>query len=295
MADQLITMIIPILTGVGVLLLVIGLGSSDNKSSLTLGQEKDKSTWLWTNGAEKLYDAIFQNKDPATIAKKLGLEYDKYMLACAVSDRVPNIKKETMNRVIAFALFFAGIVVTMLTMNPFPIIIGITAYYMLIMMVVNGAQTQAKLRRKEITHDLPRFADLLHSALIIGIPIELALEMTAKNLECLLSSEIKQAIAVMKMGANDWQGALEELARKYEVDTFSDFVLDLITATKKGVPIVEAVARKSVEIKQDGLYTAKEKVSKMTNQILLPVAIFKILPLVALLMIPVVMQIFQNF
>ena len=294
MIDQLVTLIIPAITGLGVLLLIIGLGSGD-KTNLTVEREEKPVSWLWTNGTEKLYDAIFQNRDPVTLAKKLGLEYDKYMLACAVADIKPNIKKETMNRVIAFTLIFAGIAITTLTFNPIPLFIGATSYYMLIITVVNGAQTQAKLRRKEIMHDLPRFADLLHSALIIGIPIEIALEMTANNLECRLSTEIKQAIAVMKMGAKDWQGAMEDLARKFEVNSFSDFVLDLITAAKKGVPIVEAVARKSVEIKQDGLYAAKEKVSKMTNQILLPVTIFKIIPLIILLIIPIVLQVYESF
>ena len=294
MTEQLITYIIPLFAGLAAFLLVIGLGGTDKKN-LAAGREKSSGTWLWTNGVEKLYDAIFQNRDPIAVGKKLGLEYDKYMLACAVTGRKPNMKKETMNRVISFTLLFAGGIATFLTLSPFPVIIGFIAYYMLVAAVVNSAQTQAKVRRREILNDLPRFADLLHSALIIGIPIELALEMTADNLDSRLSLEVRQAIAVMKMGAKDWQGALEDLARKYEVDTFSDFVLDLITAAKKGVPIVEAVARKSVEIKQDGLFAAKERVSKMTNQILLPVAVFKIIPLIMLLMIPVIMQIYEQF
>ena len=289
---QLFDYLIPALAGLAVALIVIGFGSGNKKWR---GRESSNDgSWLWSNGLEKLYDAVFQNMDPLLAGKKLGLEYDKYMVACNVIEKKPNLKKEVINRAIATFLLVISAIAALLAGNPMVILIGLAAYYFMAVNVVANVQSKAKQKRSEILADLPRFADLLHSALIVGIPIELALELTSKNLSGLLASEMMQAMAVMKMGADSWQGALESVAKKYEVDTFSDFVLDLITASKKGVPILEAVARKSVEIKQSNILNAKERVSKMSNNILLPVMIFKILPLILLLIIPVFTQVYSN-
>ena len=280
------------LAGLSLLLVVIAMGSNTKENP---ADNRGGTTWLWDNGLEKLYDAMFRGRDPVSIGKKFGLEYDKYMVSCAVIGRKPNMKKEAMLRVLAIVIVVSTMPFSLLLVNPLPLMIGVGAYYFMVMSAVHGTHNKAKQKRKVILSDLPRFTDILHSALVIGTPIEIALEITANNLPGQLSTEMREAIAVMKMGANSWQGALEEVAHKYEVDALSDFVLDLITSAKKGVSITDAVARKSAEIKQDGLLRAKDKAAKMSNSILLPVAIFKMLPLILLLIIPVAIQILKNF
>jgi tight adherence protein C len=257
--------------------------------------ERNNDDWLWVRTAEKMYDAIFQDRDPVLISKKLGLEYDKYMIACNVVGRVPNIKKEAMGRAAAISCFFAGVIASIVLFNPVPLFASVVVYYFAVSSVTRGVQSAAKRKKRQITLELPRFADLLHSALSIDLPIEKSIEMISKQLPGALAKEMRHAIAEVQMGAKNWQAALEGLARKFEVDTFSDFVLDLVTAAEKGVPIVEAVARKSIEIKQQRLLDAKDKTAKMTSTILLPIAIFKILPLLLFMMLPALMQIINGF
>jgi tight adherence protein C len=283
---------ISILVSVSVFLCIFALFSKDKERGARGVREND---WLWKNAAEKLYDAIFQNSDPISVGKKFGLEYDKYMLSCYIIGRTPNIKQEVMNRVTASIAFLAGAILSAAFLNPAPLVIGIVLYYLMVVNVVNGAQSTAKQRKRMITQELPRFADLLHSALVIDMPIESAIDMISQLLPGVLAQEMRYAMAEMKMGAKNWQTALEDMARKYEVDIFSDFVLDLITASNKGVPIIEAVARKSTEIKQQKLLDAKESASKMSNTVLVPIAVFKIIPLLAILLVPVMIQIFTNF
>ena len=143
-----------------------------------------------------------------------------------------------------------------------------------------------------MVEELPRFIDLFGTALMIGLPVEEAILTTAKSLpDSLLAREFLNAIAETRLGVYDWQAALEKMSRKYEVDVLSDFSLDLINSYNKGVPIADAVARKSKDIKQSNLLTMKERATKLTSTILLPVLGFKVLPLLALLCIPVIGQI----
>lgn len=153
----------------------------------------------------------------------------------------------------------------------------------------------AKIKKFRMIEELPRFIDLFGTALMIGMPVEEAILTTAKSLpDLLLAGEFLKAIAETRLGVYDWQAALERMSRKYEVDVLSDFSLELINSYNKGVPIADAVARKSKDIKQSNLLTMKERATKLTSTILLPVLVFKVLPLLALLCIPVIGQIING-
>jgi Flp pilus assembly protein TadB len=159
-------------------------------------------------------------------------------------------------------------------------------------MEVQKVDKAAKLKKFRMVDELPRFIDLLQTALQINMPVEDAIIITAKSLhDTVLASEFLNAVADMQMGVHDWQSALEQMARNYEIDTLSDFVLDLVTSYSKGVPIADAVARKSRDIKQSNLLAMKERASRLTSTILLPVLGFKVMPLLALLCIPIIQQI----
>jgi tight adherence protein C len=251
------------------------------------------------NGFEKLYIAIFGDTDPLFVGQKLGLESDKYMLNCQIIGREPNLKKEMGRRLVGTATFVVGALSTFIFTGSIWsfsfILIGAVVYYVMIVSVVNGTEKKAKLRKKRLLADLPRFADLLRAALVVGTPIDGAIDTVSKKLPGVLSEELRFASAEFKLGAKSWQNALEDIARKYEANAFSDFVLDIVTSYSKGISVADAVQRKSVEIKQENLLSAKEKVSKMANAVLIPVMIFKILPLLLILLIPVVIQILEGF
>jgi tight adherence protein C len=256
---------------------------------------------LWDRGFEKLYDALFASP-PETVGKALGLEYDKYILNCMIIRRTPNLKKEVSVRTIAslaFLLSFAGsavlFAVTGSYLSVLPLIAGILVYTAGPVQTVNGVESRAKFKKRMLVADLPRFADLLHTVLDIGVPIDSAIKMTAKRLPGTLSDELLDAMSEHEMGAKSWQEALEDLARRYEADAFSDFVLDVVTSYAKGVSVSDAVARKSTEMKQESILMAKEKTARMSNTVLLPVTLFKIMPLLLIMIIPVILQIMNNF
>jgi len=280
--------------GFVVLLVFLAAFSRQKTSKLTKGAS-GKDEWLYSNLLEKLYTAIFNNTDPIKTSKALGLEYDKYMINCNIIGKEPNFKKECMMRLIGVFTFFFGLLMAIILFNALPMIIGIAVFVLMVTRVTKSVEGAAKNKKSRLKQDLPRFVDLFLSALEVGLPVETAIIETAESIPCVISDELKNSIAEMKMGGKSWNQALEDIAHKYEIDIFSDFVLDIITAYKKGVSVTESVARKSYEIKQSALLAAKERTAKMSTEILVPVVVFKILPLLVLMMIPILMQITSTF
>lgn len=110
----------------------------------------------------------------------------------------------------------------------------------------------------------------------------------------ILADEFKRAMADVQIGVSDWQTALSKLASQYEIDSLSDFVLDITNAYKNGSSIEDSLLRQSHDIKASNLLLAKEKASKLSNIILVPVMVFKIFPLILLMCIPVISQLNAN-
>lgn len=281
-----------IFAGLAVFLIIVATCSSNRQTRL---KKQRDDVWLWSHAMEKFYNAIFGYTSPIKVSKAFGLEYDTYLINCEAIDYTPNLKKEAMMRVIGLFMFVTGIVLSAVFKSVAPMIVGISAYYFLVSNIVRNIAHKAKLKRAETLACLPRFADLLLSGLEIGLPVETALRLTAENMPCIISNEILLSIADMQMGAKSWQESLGDIAEKYEIDILSDFVLDIVTAYNKGISVADAVSRKSYELKQNHLLLSKEKTAKMSNTVLVPIMIFKIVPLLLILLLPVSMQILSVF
>ena len=284
-----------ILVSVSVFLLILAIFSSPQRTRREKAKNEKSNEWLYSNFLEKLYDALLGNRDPAVLAKKLGLEYDKYMINCRVIDKAPNLKKETMLRIIGLIMFFGGALLSLVLWSFIPAAIGMAAYLFCVTRITTAVKAAAETKKAQVLSDLPRFVDLLQAALEVGLPIDVAIAETANDIPGTISTDLKTSIAEMEIGAENWQSALEAIAHKYELDILSDFVLDIITAYNKGVSITNTVARKAYEIKQSALLRAKEHTAKMSSTILVPIVIFKITPLLIIMMIPIIMQITSVF
>lgn len=282
-------MAISIFYGVSVLFIIL-VAFSTPKQSL-LDKASEEGDWLYSNFLTKLYTALLGDRDPVPICKSLGLKYDTFMMNCAIIRYMPNYRREAMLRIVGAFLFIIGILLSAVFINILPMSAGIMAYIICASYLSSKVTQQANTKKATMVIEMSRFVDLLLSALEVGMPVEIAIQQTADNVPCILSDELKASFVEVSIGAKNWQGALEGIARLYEVDQLSDFVLDIITAYNKGVSVTDAVARKAYEIKQAALLLAKERTAKMSSIVLLPVVLFKIIPLMALLLAPVVYQI----
>lgn len=250
--------------------------------------------WLFYRWSTALYD-LFIRTDPIVFGKKIGFDVPEYLHNCEIADMKPNPKDVLMKKTLGYLSLVLFGLLGLLTANIYIILLGVILAVPLIFFPAQQAAKAAKVKKFRIVEELPRFIDLFGTALMIGMPVEDAILTTAKSLpDSLLAKEFLRTIAETRLGIYDWQAALERMSRKYEVDVLSDFSLELINSYNKGVPIAEAVARKSKDIKQSNLLTMKERATRLTSTILLPVLGFKVLPLLALLCIPVIGQIING-
>lgn len=286
---------VSVLFGLSAMALTLAACSIPKQSLLSKENRDIDGDWLYSNLLAKLYTAVFGNRDPVPICKSLGLKYDTFMVNCAVIRYTPDLRREAMLRILGVFMFVLGIMVSVVLISLFPMLIGIAAYLVCASYLSGKVKREADLRKATLVIEMSRFADLLLSALEVGMPVEIAIQQTADNVPCILSNELKESFIEVNMGARNWQHALEHIAQVYEVDLLSDFVLDITTAYNKGVSITDAVARKAYEIKQSALLLAKERTAKMSNIILVPVTVFKILPLMVIMMIPIIAQILTMF
>ena len=171
------------------------------------------------------------------------------------------------------------IIIAFLLASPLVGILGFLTALLIFIYLPMKADSEAKKRKKQLERELPRFLDLLKTALQINLPIDQAIDLTAKHLDGPLSDELLASLAETKIGTSNWQNALQKLARQYEIDDLSDFIMDITVAYDKGIPIYDIVAKKASSLKQTRLLSAKEKAARLTSTIVVPMFLFKIIPL----------------
>ncbi len=260
---------------------------ADKKLKKEIGYKEEP---LYKDLDVKIYDA-FIHKKPEIVARKIGINAEDYYKNCELIRKPTNLKGliAKIGLSAMTVLWFA--VIGLITKNWYVSIAGILIGLFLIVYLVKRSEEQAADVRAQIVAEMPRFLDMLQTALYINMPVEEAISITAKHLKgTLLADEFAKTVAEIQLGAFGWQTALENMSHKYEVDIFSDFVLDIVTAYDKGIPIYDVVARKNKEIKQTNLLTLKENASKLNSTIVIPIAIFKLLPLIVILCIPIIYQ-----
>lgn len=249
-----------------------------------------KESWLFANWQENVYDSLVK-QDPITFSKSVYINAEEYLSNCSIAKKEPNLKKIIINRVVGFMLFLIGVSLSALTLSVWPILLLTLLSLPLLLNDSYKAKKEAKKRKQQIQYELPRFLDLFYTALSINLSIEDAIVITCENMkDAVLSEEFLASIADTQMGASNWQLALEKLSEKYAIDALSDFVLDLINTFNKGSSILDSVERQSRDIKKTNLLIMKERAAKLSNTILIPILFFKIFPVLALIVIPIIQQ-----
>lgn len=248
---------------------------------------------LYHNWTDEVYDFFFKNKKPEHIAKLLKVKVHYYVQNCKLCGIEPHLKKVVIYRIIGFILFFGLYFVAIFLKEWLLFIAGFFALYFLVLRPISVVNQKVNHMRISIGDELPRFLDMFYTALIVNIPPEQALELTADSLPNMtLSKEIKRALADVRMGSRSWQDSLKTMALEYNQEMLTDFILDLLNAHNTGSSISESVKRTSTDIKRANMLDKKERANKLSNTIMLPIMAFKMIPLIVILGIPVIYQLF---
>lgn len=226
-------------------------------------------------------------------AKIFGINDIEYQQMCRILRIEPEYTKLIITRCSALVVFVVGLLVGVTTLNIIILLFSIIATLALLKLPMYKVESEAKKQIEEFSSELPRFLDLLTISLNVGTPITEAIKKVAQSVGGVLGEELLECLAENEIGASSWQQSLIGLARVYNDTDFSDFVIDLISSYEKGNDISETIALKSQQIKDSKLVEAREKGSKMTVTILIPTVIFKIFPILAIMFIPIILQISQ--
>lgn len=266
--------------------------SKSNKHSVYGKNNPDD--WLFHNFYLKVYSAFFGIKEPEDVAIKLGINIEKYYKNCQLTRTRPNAKRLIVNTIYGFAAFLVSILLSLLV-SPVFAVLGVFLFFYLVFFEQQRLNSKAEEMKEQVAAELPRFLDILQTELIVGLPIETSIYIICEKFDSLISREFLEALNEMELGISGWQQALEKVAAKYDIETLSDFVLDVSTSYMKGVSITDSVVRKTKEVKETHLLNIKEKAGKATNTMLIPMAIFQFIPLIVLIMFPTMIQIFNAF
>lgn len=285
------------LVALSVVLAILFLGGLGSGSSARFKKTQCKDDWIYRNTSEQLYDTFFKNLKPDKICKLFGVEIEEYLRDCAVIQAEPDLKGMAFKQIAGLAFLLVSLPIAAAALQDQMVVsicifvIGLIVSTALIFAERKKVARNAKRIRAMIASELPRYLDLLQTALTIGVSIDKAILLSSEALKgTFLADRFHTTIINAQMGATNWQTALWNMAHTYDVDILSDFVLETITAYEKGVRFDEAVKNKSAMIKQTNHIRTKEKASKLTSGILIPILIFKIVPILALLVIPIIIQ-----
>ena len=260
--------------------------------------QRPANEWLFSHWDVKLYDTFFPKTKPEKVLKNLGVELEDYIKNCQLLKiQTLDLKKLAADKIIGIFMIFAGLIILMMSLMQGALIsvIIIVAGYVIYQSNVKKIQRDANAKRKKLETELPRFLDLLQTALFIDITVSEAIIITAKHLHnTLISEELLESMADSQIGSASWQESLEAVAVKYEVDVFSDFVQYLITGYEKGLPIYDVVSRQNEEVRRVTTINAEESASKLNSSILIPIAVYKLVPMILLAMYPICIQIISG-
>lgn len=257
-------------------------------NSLNTEQGKNDDT-LFSNWDESLY-ALFFKEDPEIAIQKFGINAKQMKKNCAIAGLPYQPERIISRLLVSVFLLVVGALLGFLLHWAIGMI-GIIGFFLIFFIPYKRPEYIATKRKHEMLDEIPRFIDMLETALRVGLPIADAITMTAKHLKgTTIANEFLASVAEMQIGAYSWQQALERLADKYEIDVFSDFVMDIVTAYEKGVSIQQSVSTKNREIKLTRSLQIKSNAQRLNSTILLPITLFKLLPLLAVIGIPLFLQ-----
>lgn len=264
-----------------------------------LGSEKrDENDWLFMNFSEKVYDLFYDGKPPK--GTMYGINVEKYERQCEVLRIKPKTKMVIARRLEGAIVLILTLLMAYFAMqidNAIALVVGISgaaAFYMLYVYSTTDVSRRSRDRLERIKEDLPRFVVLLEKAM--DLPVEQALKITAEKFESPLSTDIIDSFHRATLGiSGGWQASLVGLAKRYDIDPFSSFVLDIINAYEQGIDIREAIVRKQKELEEERIYDVQAHDSMIKTIVFIPVIVFKLIPVAALICLPMLFSVQGGF
>ena len=261
-------------------ILLVSIWVYQTKIRNTRQQRENPNEWLLYRFGDKLYDVFFGTKYPEDVAVRMRFNVQR-----KIRKDIKSVVIEYIYGILALLLgAFAGIFIHIYYAG-----IGLVAALWFTSYRRSAIKSKAEKQKNEFALCFPRFMAMLATELEIGFTIDTAIFVISQKFDSLISREFLEAMGEVKLGASSWQEAMTKIAEMYGNEAFSDFVMDAITADSKGVSVADAVSRRVQDYKQKRLMTVRERASKTENAVLIPIAVFQFLPILAFILLPTMM------
>ncbi len=249
--------------------------------------------WLFGDFQGWIYHLVYPK--PITGESVCGINIKDYDRYCKILHRENDIENIAAFRLEGVLIFFVCTIASLVLMNNVIvatvfIVIGAGAFYAMWELPLNNIKSRAEDRLYKIQNDLPRFLSLMEKAM--DLPIDQAMLVTAQKFDSPLADDIIDSINKVSLGAGGWQTTLYDLAKIYDIEAFSDMVLEIINAYDQGVNIRDTVNRKIKELEEDRLLATQDHDSRIKTLIFLPIIALKIVPLMVLICLPMLTMYF---
>lgn len=242
--------------------------------------------WLFSDFQKSVYK-IFYKTEPQD--KQCGLNLSEYLRFCRILHKKAEPKKLVALRIEGFLgmmSFLLGAFFYMDQVVGFTlcIILAFAFWYFFGVYPAKHVQSEAEERLFRIKDDLPRFVSLLEKAM--DLPIDQAILVTSSRFQSPLSDDLMDCIHRVTLGADGWQQTLFDLAHTYNMEIFSDLVMEIVHSYEQGMNIRHLINRKVYELEQIRLYDVEAHDTKIKSMIFLPVIALKVFPLMVLICLP---------
>jgi tight adherence protein C len=144
-----------------------------------------------------------------------------------------------------------------------------------------------KVRREQVTNDLPDLLDLMTISVAAGLGLEQAMQVSSARFESPVSDELRLTLREMELGLSR-RDALENMKLRTDIDDLVTFTVVLSQADALGLPIGRVLEAQANEMRDKRRQRAREKAAKVPIKILFPLA-FCFLPAILVIVLgPVV-------
>nr|WP_318384058.1 type II secretion system F family protein [uncultured Enterobacter sp.] len=156
----------------------------------------------------------------------------------------------------------------------------------MIVVVIVPARVQASISQRhfrKMSNDIPYAIDLLAVCIQSGLTVEASLSYIANKME-LINKDLSSLLVrtVLRADVSGINAALEQLSGEVKNDEIRMLCSTLLQSTKFGSSIYNVLIDLSKEIRQMHLLPMEEKVASLSAKMTIPMIIFILFPLIAL-------------
>ncbi len=169
-------------------------------------------------------------------------------------------------------------------------LIAVLCYLFGVFMPQKMIDKNIKERKERIENDLPDFLDLVKSVTESGLGIQEALNKVSARTRGPLAEEFRAVMIETRANGGQWRLAMENMAFRNNIENLSDVVSDILIAYEKGTSITDTLKKEADMMRQIRNSRIQEKARGLSVKLIVPMAIFNFLPLLALMIGPMLIE-----